>query len=175
MFGQGPRQPPQAPPAASQERPVPTAASWAREEQLPPHERAGRLRPGQQSGTSGVPFQVVDRAEYLASIKGHGSIAARTHDAPIALVNLRDLHAIQQSINDERLAQHLDAPAGLVPPGSRAPGHGGLVDRPVVVKKDGRLFLHDGHHRLTAAHLRGQETAKVRLVDLDGDGAPDAG
>ncbi len=39
---------------------------------------------------------------------------------------------------------------------------------PFVLKKDGRYFVQDGHHRITAASEGGSETAKVRMVDLDG-------
>ncbi len=146
----------------------PSSKQWATpSNELPSSERVKRLPPGDGLGTSRVPFQVADRDAYLAMVREHGSVASKTHDAPIALVKLSDLIAIQNTINDERLVQHLDDPA-MVPEGKRASGHGGLVDRPVVVRKDGVLYIHDGHHRLTAAQLRGQSTAKVRLVDLDG-------
>lgn len=159
---------PTAPPPDAPAKP-PLAKEWARPtEELTPQERASRLAPGMSAGTSKVPFPVVDRDAYLAMTKAAGSIAAKTHAAPIALVNLSDLHAIQHTINDERLGQHLESP-DLVAPGTRGSGHGGLVDKPVVVRKDGQLYIHDGHHRLTAAKLRGQDTAKVRLVDLDGE------
>lgn len=39
---------------------------------------------------------------------------------------------------------------------------------PFVIKKDGKYFVQDGHHRLTAASEGGSETAKVRMVDIDG-------
>ncbi|GGB00484.1 hypothetical protein GCM10011491_30860 [Brucella endophytica] len=38
---------------------------------------------------------------------------------------------------------------------------------PVVVKINGRLFIADGHHRLTAAWLNGDEAAEVRFKDLE--------
>lgn len=165
----GKTQPPSVP-VDVPDKGAPTAKEWGRpEEELNPAERATRmLRPGDSRGTSKVPFPVADREAYLAMTKEAGSIAKRTHGAPIALVNLRDLHAIQHTVNDERLMQHAESP-DLVAPGTRGSGHGGLIDRPVVVRKDGVLYIHDGHHRLTAATLRGQETAKVRLVDLDGE------
>jgi hypothetical protein len=139
---------------------------WASDVQRPGG--ADVLPNGGPDGTVRHPFTQVQRAEYLALVKEHGSIAKRTHDAPIALVNLHDLHAIQDSVNRERLSQHMSDPK-MVPEGSRAAGHGGLVDRPVVVRKGGKMFIHDGHHRLTAALLRGQSTAKVRFVDLDSE------
>lgn len=39
---------------------------------------------------------------------------------------------------------------------------------PFVVKVNGKYFAQDGHHRLVAAAANGKQTAKVRLVDLDG-------
>ena len=96
------------------------------------------------------------------------NIAAKSLHAPIALVRLDQLTAIQGSINRERLGQHLANPK-LNAEGTRAPGHGMLIDRPVVVKVGGTFYIHDGHHRLTAQALRGLSTAKVRLIDLDAE------
>ncbi len=39
---------------------------------------------------------------------------------------------------------------------------------PFVIKKGGEYYVQDGHHRLVKAAESGQQTAKVRLVDLDG-------
>ena len=41
---------------------------------------------------------------------------------------------------------------------------------PLVVKRGGKYFAQDGHHRLMAAGQEGQ-TARVRLIDLDGSQA----
>lgn len=128
-------------------------------------ERLSRLENGESFGTAKHPFRTIERESYLRSVRGAG-IARLSHHAPIALVNLSDLVAIQGTVNPERVGHHLDEPR-LYQQGTRAPGHGMLVDRPVVVRKNGMLFIHDGHHRLTAAHLRGATSAKVRLVDLD--------
>jgi hypothetical protein len=161
-------------PSGASKQAAASAKEWARpDEELGPMDRAKRLHPGGSAGTSKVPFPVADRDAYLAMTREAGSIAQKTHGAPIALVNLSDLHAIQNTINDERLEQHLASP-DMVAPGTRGSGHGGLVDKPVVVRKDGILYIHDGHHRLTAAAMRGQDTAKVRLVDLDGEHLPGA-
>ena len=129
---------------------------------------AKKLEPGETPGTSKVPFQVrEDGDDFKASVRAQvGSVARQTHDAPIALVNLHDLQTPQHTVNDERLMQHLDNP-GLVPEGTKGQGHGGLVDRPIVIRQGGQLTIWDGNHRLTAAHLKGQTQAKVRLVDLD--------
>lgn len=161
LFAEAPgATPPQQTPARAEH----PAKAWASSGD-DPEQRISKLLPGEVDGTSRHPFQVMDRDQYLEMIKPFGSIARRTHDAPIALVNLSDLIGIQGTINRERLVAHLRDPA--MNEGMRASGHGGLIDRPVVVRLGGQLYLHDGHHRLTAAHLRGQDVAKVRLVDLD--------
>lgn len=124
------------------------------------------LAPGSSLGTVRHPFKIIPREEYLTKVRGRG-IYRLAEKAPTVDVPLDELHGIQRSINTERLMAHLRDP-GMVAKGQRAPGHGGLVDKPLVVKVDGKLFIHDGHHRLSAAKLRGVDTAKVRLVDLDG-------
>lgn len=145
----------------------PDLQAWAASSFAPAEERARTLPPGEVEGTARHPFQPSDRAEYIAMIQGAG-IASRSHSAPIALVNLSDLVGIQSSVNRERLGMHIADP-NLYAPGARASGHGALIDRPLVVKVGGRFWIHDGHHRLTAMHLRGQATAKVRLIDLDAE------
>jgi hypothetical protein len=146
---------------------APGIRDWAAMDGASPEERMSTLLPGDVDGTVRHPFRSVPREEYLATIAEAGSIAKLTHDAPIALINLSDIVGIQSTVNRERLVEHMSNPA-FYPQGTRGAGHGGLVDRPIVVRKGGLLFLHDGHTRLTAASLRGQTTAKVRLIDLDG-------
>ena len=154
------------PPAGGPEG-APAMQRWASDVSRPGGSSA---LPATGEGALRHPFATVPREKYLSMIKPFGSIAKRTHDAPIALVNLHELTGIQESINAERLNQHASNPK-LVPEGTRAAGHGGLVDRAVVVRHGGKLYIHDGHHRLTAAVLRGATTAKVRFVDLDGEGS----
>lgn len=43
---------------------------------------------------------------------------------------------------------------------------GATNDLPMVYRDARGLFIADGHHRLTAAFLRGETEARVRLVDL---------
>lgn len=150
---------------AEPEIPQSPAHAWASRGAPTADERLADLQPGEVDGTVVPPFRSISRDAYLAAIAGAG-VARRSLSAPTALVNLSDLVAIQGSVNRERLGQHLANP-NMVAPGTRAPGHGMLVDRPVVVRKNGRLLIHDGHHRLTARVLRGFDTAKVRFVDLD--------
>ncbi len=161
-----PEQPqPQEQAPAPQVGPTNSVRAWAQAEFAPPEERLEYLPPAGLDGKAMHPFKLIDRDAYLESVKGAG-IAKLSHSAPIALVNLSDLVGIQGSINPERVGHHLADPY-LYKQGAKAPGHGMLVDRPVVVRKNGLLLIHDGHHRLTAHHLRGLTTAKVRFIDLD--------
>ena len=145
--------------------------AWARNRMEAPkdmvYSRAGTLEDGAHEGTAKHPFPVTDRQAYLDAVRGKG-IAALTHKAPVGTVRLDKLNGIQQTINRERLGQHLANPR-LIGDGTRAPGHGGLIDLPVVVRLGGKLIIHDGHHRLSAAQLRGDQTARCRFIDLDED------
>lgn len=127
--------------------------------------RARILPPGQHEGTLRHPFPVVDRERYLASIKGMG-IPKRAETAPKESVQLSDLRGIQRTVNAEKLSRYMGNP-DLVKQGARASGSGMPIDLPVVVKKDGQTYLHDGHHRATAAYLRGAKSIRARVVDLD--------
>jgi ParB-like nuclease domain len=143
--------------------------AWAQHDLAPPEHRLQYLpNYGGIDGKAKVMWPSVDKAQYEAMLAPHGSIAARTHNAPVAKVRLDQLQAIQHSVNVERLGQHLADPH-IYKEGQKGSGHGGLVDLPVVVQKNGQLYIHDGHHRLMAQHLRGLPTAKVRLVNLDAE------
>jgi hypothetical protein len=69
-------------------------------------------------------------------------------------VPIRSLNATQGHVNPD-FAEALKA-------------RGDGKDLPFVIKKNGEFFVQDGHHRLTAQAHNGAQTAKVRLVDLDG-------
>lgn len=147
-------------------------SAWAEENEERGARRSWRMRSllkGERDGTVRHPFPVTDRDEYLARIKGKG-IVAKVDTAPIKTVALRDLHGIQKTVNVERLAQHLED-ENLVPEGKRSANAGMLIDLPVVVKMGGELFLHDGHHRATAAWVKGERAIGARVVDLDNDKA----
>lgn len=144
--------------------------TWARAHAAGlPSDRAGvrarTLENGAHEGTAKHPFPVADREQYLQMVRPTG-IAALSHKATIGRIRLDGIKGIQGSVNRERLNQHLANP-NLIPEGTRAPGHGMLIDLPVIVKLGNEYYVHDGHHRLTAAHLRGEQDARVRLVDLD--------
>lgn len=137
----------------------------AKMKESPLETKARLLTPGITPGSVQHPFPVTDREAYLAKVRGTG-IFKRAESVKPSAVKLKDLTAIQRNVNQERLHAHLLNPR-LIQPGTRAPGHGGIVDHPVVVKTGGKMFIHDGHHRCCSAHLRGQSEIQARVVDLD--------
>jgi len=148
--------------------------TWAQKRTDNPVEaKLASMREGDKPGTLVQPFGNIGREKYKAIIKGQ-NIPKRVDSAPIKEVELKDLTGIQKTINAERLQQHLENPS-LIPKGTRGPGHGMLIDKPVIVKKNGKMMIHDSHHRLTAMKLKGATTAKVRLVDLDANPTPPQG
>lgn len=142
---------------------------WAEENHSKETRRGWRLRSllkGERNGTVSHPFHMVDRDDYLTRIKGAG-IPKRVEDAPIKTVDLEHLTGIQRTVNAERLQQHIED-EDLLPEGSRSSGAGMLIDMPVIVKHKGVHYIHDGHHRATAAWVRGERAVGARVVDLDG-------
>jgi hypothetical protein len=111
------------------------------------------------------PFPVADKDVYKAKHTNE-EINGAIDKAPIKDVPLAKIHAIQYSVKPGRVLTFIDRP-DAVPPGYHDPEHGGIVDEPVVIKQDGKMYLHDGHHRATAAALMGDKTVKARLVDFD--------
>lgn len=143
--------------------------AWARENESREKRQGWRLRSllqGERDGTVRHPFRIADRDEYLGRVKGKGLIK-RVDEAPVETVDLEELNGIQRSVNSERLAQHLENES-LIPEGQRSAHAGMLIDLPVVVKVGGQKYLHDGHHRATAAWVRGERAIGARFVDLDG-------
>ncbi len=127
--------------------------------------RIRAMEPGARPGTALVPFPRIDAGEYKKLVRGK-RISERAEKAPVRPVPLAELTAIQRTVNLERLEQHARDPK-LNRPGLRSPGHGGLVDLPIVVRQGGKSFLHDGHHRSVGALLRGERSVRARVVDLE--------
>lgn len=126
------------------------------------------LERGDGEGTARVPFPSVGRIEYLRAIKG-ANVPRRAEEAPIERVPLRGIIAIQSVVSAKRLDEHLSNP-NVYAPGARTERTGMLVDLPIVVRVGGKLMLHDGHHRATAALLLGEKSLLARVVDLDAEG-----
>jgi hypothetical protein len=77
--------------------------------------------------------------------------------AQVEQVNLRDLHSSQSRVTEHGVQQYLKAPPGKEKP----------EDLPIVYRThDGHSVIQDGHHRLTAAHLRGAAVAHARVVHV---------
>lgn len=66
------------------------------------------------------------------------------------------LVSTQHRVNDARVVQFA---AGRPAP---KPKH-----TPIVVQRHGRYYIHNGHHRATAARLSGEKTIRARLATLD--------
>jgi len=112
-----------------------------------------------------VPFPYLDRSTYKEHFTNR-QINQAIEDAPIESVSLDRLHAIQHSVQADKVKRYIADPDS-VPKGARDPRHQGPVDVPIVVEYEKKVFIHDGHHRTTAAKLMGKKTVKARFVDLD--------
>jgi len=88
--------------------------------------------------------------------------------APIKPVPLNKLIATQATVRPDEVTL-LRKTSAQVEPGRRS-AKGLLVDHPIVVKRDGSLFVLDGHHRAAAAKERGETTIAARVVDLTNSG-----
>jgi len=77
-----------------------------------------------------------------------------SENLPTKTVKLADLTAMQNRVDNAKVK-------AIAETGTE----GGKL--PVVVKINGRLWIADGHHRLTAAWLNGDEEAEVRFKDLE--------
>lgn len=112
-----------------------------------------------------VPFPFENRAAYKAK-HTNKEINARIETAPIEDVRLDEIHAIQHSVKPNRVAEYIHHDGGRQL-GEKHPAAGTPVDQPIVIVSGGKKYLHDGHHRATAAALRGEKTVKARVVDFD--------
>jgi len=83
-------------------------------------------------------------------------VSSKLHDAAsVEHVPLSSLRGSQSTVAEHGVQQHLDNPPSA------------SADLPMVYRTpEGTNHIADGHHRLAAAHLRGDKTAKVKVVDL---------
>lgn len=77
----------------------------------------------------------------------------------IATVNLDQLISTQGGVEYQMLERYIKDPSNF--------GDRGKQEQPEIVKKNGKLFILDGTHRLTALWARNIKQAEVRLYDLD--------
>jgi len=87
--------------------------------------------------------------------------------APVEQVPIDKLTATQATVRPAEVAL-LSETSAEVKPGRRSPKTGLLVDRPIVVKRNGKFLILDGHHRTAAAKERGEKTIGARVLDLSG-------
>jgi hypothetical protein len=109
--------------------------------------RGGGMSDPTQTGWT---FRDMDRS-LTTSLSGAENRRIAGDTARIEELPIRQMYATQPTVNpDFALTQ---SSAG---------------ELPLVVRKDGRLFVMDGHHRLTKSAEDGAQTARTRFIDLDG-------
>jgi len=91
-------------------------------------------------------------------------MAAAIDSAPVERVRIRDLVATQPTVRRDHVRAFLENP-GIVIPGQRSLS-GEKEDKPVIVRQGNNHFIHDGHHRLAAKLLLGQEDTMARVIDV---------
>lgn len=74
-------------------------------------------------------------------------------DLPAKTVNLDDLTAMQNRVDTGKV--------------KAIAANGASGKLPVVIQHDGKKYIADGHHRLAAAWLNGEDSAKVRFKNLE--------
>lgn len=112
-----------------------------------------------------VPFPVGSKEDYKSK-HSNREINRAIEKAKIRSVPLDKLIAIQHSVKPARVEQYIDDP-NLIAPGTRDKRHGGLIDYPIVIQQDGKLYCHDGHHRCAASKLLGDKSVEARFIDFD--------
>lgn len=125
--------------------------------------RVAELRPSEHGVRH--PFPVGDRGAYKDAYSNR-RINREIERAPEREVPVSSLVAIQRSVKLPKVEQYIDN-GGEVPAGLRSEKHGGLIDLPIVIRKDGVNLIHDGHHRAVAAWALGEKSIRARYVDFD--------
>jgi len=102
----------------------------------------------------------------VASSAAYGGKVSRKEadDAPVQNVPLAKLHGVQRGVQSNRVAEYLEE-GGSAPEGLKSPS-GYPRDLPIVVNTGGKLYIHDGHHRMTAQKLMGKTEAPARVVTI---------
>ena len=105
-------------------------------------------------------FRVADDVPW----KNGREMTREVETAPVQQVELKGLLAIQPSVKRSLVRSFVENPQ-LVPPGQRNMA-GTLEDLPVIVSHGGKRYIQDGHHRLAAKRLAGQQSALARVVEM---------
>lgn len=91
----------------------------------------------------------------------------KTGAGKVVRVPLHSLSATQPDVDPEDVKRHVVDPQLAVRNPRKARRGEGDTSMPVVLKKGGKLYVADGHHRLAARKLQGKKHARVRLHDFD--------
>lgn len=96
---------------------------------------------------TGWTFKDVDRSLKTSKLENRrlAGDTSRVEEVPI-----RQLYATQPTVNPDFATTSSSA-----------------GEMPLVVRKGGKMFVQDGHHRLTRQAEGGAQTANVRFIDLD--------
>jgi hypothetical protein len=86
---------------------------------------------------------------------------AMTEEVPIA-----KLHAVQSGVSPAKVRGLIHHPEAFDRPGHTTES-GLLDDLPIVVQFGGKMYLHDGHHRVVAQRMLGRTTVKARVVKIE--------
>jgi hypothetical protein len=130
------------------------ARALAKLSKLPPKEgKPGRVLSPIEKGEDAPYDKVVDHDEMHRLIK----------KAPVERVLLKGLVSNgQESVRTDQVAHYISNK------GDKGTRHGkASTDHPIVVRVGGKEVVFDGHHRVTAAMLRGEKDIRARHVDLD--------
>ena len=128
-------------------------------------DQAVALLRAQPGPAMAVPLPFRDRAEVHAKI-GDAELNERIRAAPVKVVPVRNLVAIQHTVDKARVEEYLRDPGMDSRPGAMNPKSGTPVDYPVVIRLGKYLYCWDGNHRTVAAVLRGAGRVPARYVDL---------
>jgi hypothetical protein len=79
---------------------------------------------------------------------------------PVKTVDLNAIYAMQNRVDEGKVRSIMDVRRNRAAAGA----DGGKM--PIVVRMDGRDYIADGHHRLAASWLAGDDTADVKFKDL---------
>lgn len=85
------------------------------------------------------------------------TVRKAAHELPETTVILADINVTQNWVHRGPVDELVKDPSRVE--NAKEPA--------ILVRKSGALWLHDGHHRLAAASLRGDTMFSARLLDLD--------
>lgn len=119
---------------------------WADEEGAVPLWGGGMSDPTQTGWT----FRDVD-SSLNSRIAGKENMRVEADTSRIETLPIRQLYATQGTVNPDFATTTSSA-----------------GELPLVVRKDGRMYVRDGHHRIVRASEEGAQNIRSRFIDLDG-------